>query len=77
MAVLPLRDQSASSPSTSKRPRIVMAENSQYKQVLSTILAVILVFQMINLIEALLSQSNMDLVTAAIGLGICGLAILE
>ncbi len=76
MAVLPLRDQSASSPSTSKRPRIVMAENSQYKQVLSTILAVILVFQMINLIEALLSQSNMDLVTAAIGLGICGLAIL-
>jgi len=53
-----------------------MAENSQYKQVLSTILAVILVFQMINLIEALLSQSNMDLVTAAIGLGICGLAIL-
>jgi large-conductance mechanosensitive channel len=76
MAVLPLRDQSASPLRTTKHPRIVMGEKIQYKQVLSTILAVILVFQMINLIEALLSHSNMDLVTAAIGLGICGLAIL-
>jgi hypothetical protein len=78
MAVFPVREQSAAPQrrAAARRPSVVMAEKRQYKQVVSIVLAVILGYQMVNLLEGILSHSTADTVTAALGLGICGLAIL-
>jgi hypothetical protein len=78
MAVFPLRDQGVPLhvEAAARRPKVVMAEKHQYKQVVSIVLAVITLYQIVNLIEGLLSRSAADTVTAALGLGICVLAVL-
>lgn len=78
MAVFPLRDQSAplQSEAPARRRNIVMFEKRQYKQVVSIVLAVIMFYQIVSLIEGFLGHSPADTVTAALGLGICVLSFL-
>jgi hypothetical protein len=76
MAVLPFGEQTPSLSSIARRSGVVMGEKRQHKFVVSVVLWVILLFQFVNLLEGVLSHSNVDIFTTLLGVGICCLALL-
>ncbi|MEO6891091.1 MAG: hypothetical protein ABI456_16635 [Ktedonobacteraceae bacterium] len=76
MAVLPWLHQTESLLTVMKNPQVVERERVRRKQIVSTVLLVIVIFQLVNLPGALMSHSVMDIGTVLLGLAICAVALL-
>ncbi|MDQ6659448.1 MAG: hypothetical protein M3Z24_00620 [Chloroflexota bacterium] len=76
MAVLPARNFPSSFSEVAKRPGLLTHKQIRARQVVNTVLLVIVLFQLAALPGAIMMHSTMDIATALLGLALCGAALV-
>ncbi len=76
MAVLPSHNYPSLLSSAEQNAAVAVYEKNRRKQIVILVLLVIVAFQAIDLLGAILSQSMTDVWTAFVGFALCGIALL-